>query len=363
MPTLAAWVHDWSPFLVRFTEGFGLRWYGLSYAAGFLAGWMIIRWFARRGLTPLPAHRVMDALTILVIGVVAGGRLGYVVFYEPSLLWTLSASPPWWGLLQLNRGGMASHGGIIGVIVASGVVARGFKTDVATGAGGREGKTSWLHVLDLTAIACTPGLGFGRLANFVNGELLGRIVTPPGTDGPWWSVRFPQEVLSGHEPALTAEQQGSLEGIVESVRLPTEGFEGGYERVLRLLQSGPREVRERLTTEVGPLLASRHPSQLYQAVADGLILGAVLWIVWWKPRRPGIVGAWFMIVYGVMRIATEVYRLPDAQFAQGRPLGLSRGQWLSVGMIAVGAVAIPVITRRGAAKMGGWGRRGAGVSP
>src|SRR5947207_12128457 len=118
-PTLAAWLHDISPFLLRFTPTFGLRWYGLAYATGFLIAWWWLRWMSKRGVTPLSPQRVSDAMLLLVLGVVVGGRLGYVLFYSHDLLWYFTSSFPWWGVLQLQKGGMASHGGMIGVIMAS----------------------------------------------------------------------------------------------------------------------------------------------------------------------------------------------------------------------------------------------------
>jgi prolipoprotein diacylglyceryltransferase len=103
-----------------------------------------------------------------------------------------------------------------------------------------------------------------------------------------------------------------------------------------------------------PLLTSRHPSQVYQAVAEGLVVGVVVWFVARVPRKAGVVMAWWLMVYGVLRVVTEVWRLPDAQFAEGRPLGLSRGQWLSVGMFVLGALVLVIAVRRGGEKMGGW---------
>src|SRR3954467_9215133 len=169
MPTLAAWVHDLSPFVLKFSDDFGIRWYGLSYAASFLIAWLLLRWLASRGATSIPRERAGDVILMGVAGVVIGGRLGYVFFYQPALLWTFSHTPPWWGVLAINQGGMASHGGMIGVITAAWLVSRGFKTPD----GQRVGRTSMLAVLDTFALLTPSGLLLGRLANFVNGELLG----------------------------------------------------------------------------------------------------------------------------------------------------------------------------------------------
>lgn len=351
-----AWVHDLSPWVLRISESFGIRWYGVSYVAGFAAGWLLLRMLAQRGLVRIPADRVLDAILILVAGVLVGGRLGYCLVYRPELLVDFSGSFPFWGVLQLTKGGMASHGGIVGVIIAAWWVSRGFKTE----SGERVGTCPVLHVTDAVALVGPIGLGLGRLANFINGELLGKIVARPGERGPWWSVRFPQELLSGHAPELTAAQQAELSRLVIVNRLgPNEPDALVIERLIERVQAGSVETAAQLE----PLLSARHPSQLYQAVAEGLVLSAVVWWVWRKPRVPGVVGAWFLISYGVLRVVTEVWRLPDAQFGgaglldAARPLGLSRGQWLSVGMVAAGAVLLVVVVRRGGERLGGWGRK------
>lgn len=338
---LAAWLHDWSPFIVEFGTGFGLRWYGTAYALGFLVAWLLLRWLSRRGVTPLSEQRITDAMLMICLGVVIGGRLGYVVFYEPSLLWTFTDSPPWWGLLQVNKGGMASHGGMIGVLVGCWLVARGTRSRN----GERMNEVPVRHMWDLCAFVTPPGLLFGRLANFINGELLGDIVARPGEAGPWWSVKFPQELFTGHAPVLSAEQQEALTKLLDKFRLPGQTDYGAYERMLHTLQSGAKAQAADLSAQLAPLLASRHPSQLYQAFAEGIVLWAALALVWLMPRKPGSIAAAFLIVYGVLRILTELYRLPDAQFVVQRYMGLSRGQWLSVAMIAGGLVMYACATR------------------
>lgn len=350
MPILAAYFHDLNP--IALDLGFiTLKWYGLAYATGFVFAWLILRWFAKRGVTPLSPLGITDAMLALVLGVVVGGRLGYVLVYKPQLLTEFSSSMPWWGVLDISRGGMASHGGIVGVILASFWVARrAERSDRTRG-------TSVLHVIDLTAIACTIGLGLGRVANFVNGELLGKIVAFPGQPAPWWTVRFPQEYLERNDMHLTPMQQLELVSIAEKYTPRSAGMGGdeAYESMLRLLHSGHFSAKHELIAQLTPLVSARHPSQLYQAFAEGILLTIVLWIIWRVPRKPGIVGAWFLIVYGVLRVITEFWRLPDVQFGEnGRPFGLSRGQWLSVAMVIVGAVAVWICSRRNVAKMGGW---------
>ncbi len=349
-PLIGAWFHTLSPYVYK-NNWVPLRWYGVSYALGFLVGWMLLKYLCKRGACLIPVERIGDAILIAVMGVVIGGRLGYVVFYEPALLARFDADFPWWGLLAINRGGMASHGGMIGVIIAAFVIARGFTTPT----GERLGKAPVLHILDNLALIAAPGLGLGRLANFINGELLGKIVADPGQPAPWWAVKFPQEIDSafmpdGHRPIPTPEQLAKLNDILQPFALPGRSFEETYQRVMERMWSGDTALAKALD----PLISARHPSQLYQAFTDGIVLLAITWFIARKPRRPGIVGCWFLISYGAMRIVTEFFRLPDAQLAVKRFGGLARGQWLSVGMIVVGVVALPIILRRARPMLGGW---------
>lgn len=354
MTILAAYFHDLNP--IALDLGFiTLKWYGLAYAAGFVYAWLLLRWFAKRGVTPLSPIGVTDAMLALVLGVVLGGRIGYLLVYKPELITEFSSSFPWWGALDISRGGMASHGGIVGVILASVWVARrAERTDGSRG-------TSVLHVIDLTAIACTVGLGLGRLANFVNGELLGKIVAYPGEKAPWWAVRFPQEYLERNDMNLSPVQQLELVSIAERYTARGGRVRGGdeaYEAMLQLLHSGHFSAKHELIAQLEPLVSARHPSQLYQALTEGLMLTVILWLLWRLPRKPGVVGACFLLSYGVMRIVTEFWRLPDVQFGNnGRPLGLSRGQWLSAAMVVAGMVAMWLCSKRNVAKMGGWWRR------
>jgi phosphatidylglycerol---prolipoprotein diacylglyceryl transferase len=315
MLTLASWMHDLSPFVWRFTPTFGIRWYGLAYVAGFIAGWFILSRLAKRGAISLPAERVGDFILGVVVGTIVGGRLGYELFTE------FSNAAPWWGLLAINQGGMASHGGMVGIIAACAIMARWWRLPT-------------LHLMDCLALVAPVGIFFGRLANFINGELLGKVVSGPGERGPWWAVKFPQELLERRD----LEQMKRLADAAPdlAVRLDAETIiqdDGKVSDAIERIQHGDRD----LAALIEPILNSRHPSQIYQAIAEGVVLGLVLVWVWRRKPSPGVVTAWFFIVYGVGRVITELWRLPDAQFgASGKIYGLSRGQWLSVGMVAVG---------------------------
>jgi len=352
MLTLASWLHDLDPFLVKFSADFGVRWYGLSYVAGFVVAYVIILMLARRGLTRIPPERALDALLWLVFGTIAGGRLGYVLVYEPGLLVEFTKQAPWWGAIAINKGGMASHGGMVGLALASWRISRGWR-----GSDGKVyGKCGVLSVMDVVALAALPGIFFGRIANFLNGELLGRVVTGYGQVGPWWAVRYPQEVTSRWEE-LPAEQR---DVVASAMGMPVAGrriepdtdlwyeFAGRYQSVVDHLRAGSVEAHALL----GPMLNARHPSQLYQAFAESLVVAVVVGLVWWRRGRAGLAAAGFLVTYGVMRVLTEFVRLPDPQFGDaGRIAGLSRGQWLSVAMVVVGVVLAVWVMRAG--KVGG----------
>lgn len=331
-----SWLHDLNPVVVQIAGSLAIRWYGLSYVAGFVLGWLILRTLAKRNKTPLTPDQVSDLLISVVAGVILGGRFGYALFYQPSLLWSFTPSAPWWGMLRINEGGMSSHGGMIGVVVA----AVWFYRRLARETPGS--RPSILHLLDLMGLAAPAGLLLGRLANFINGELLGRIVALPGAPGPWWAVKFPQELVSEHDsgrllpPEEAEKRAAALRDLLAQVRLPSDSDDRAILRLIDKVQHGSRELARGLE----PLVAARHPSQLYQAAAEGLVLGVVVWTVFRFSRRPGVVAAWWLMTYGVLRIATEFWRLPDGHLAVARIAGLSRGQWLSALMVLAGAAVL-----------------------
>jgi phosphatidylglycerol:prolipoprotein diacylglycerol transferase len=264
---------------------FALRWYALAYIAGILIGWRMVvmtvkstrLWLNNQPvMTP---NQIEDLLTWVILGVILGGRLGYVFFYQPSYYLQNPTE-----ILFVWQGGMAFHGGLIGVIVAGWI----FTT---------YHKIPKLSAADVMALGVPPGLLLGRLANFINAELWGR-----PTDAPW-GVAFPTQAA----------------------------------------QFCPDVVG----------LCTRHPSQLYEALLEGLILGALLlWLAWRRNayKTPGLIAGTFFAGYGFARFAVEFVRQPDAQFVSvGNPLGLAieaggygltMGQILSVPMILLGIYLI-----------------------
>jgi len=278
---------DISPEIYSF-EIFGLtlalRWYALAYIAGLLIGWrLILRLIATARLwpkgAPMQAEQVERLLTWVILGVIIGGRTGFVLFYQPGYY---LANPG--QILRVWEGGMSFHGGFLGVVVATLIFCR------------REA-IPMLSAADLMAVATPPGLLLGRIANFINAELWGRPTALP------WGVAFPSEAAQ------------SCPGVVG--------------------------------------ICARHPSQLYEAGLEGLVLGSLLLIIVWRRgwlARPGAVTGLFFAGYGAARFAVEFVRQPDAQFVTpGNPLGLAwqvggygltMGQALSLPMIAVGLYLI-----------------------
>jgi phosphatidylglycerol:prolipoprotein diacylglycerol transferase len=237
---------------------FTLRWYSLAYLAGIVLGYWHLSRMIRSPGAPMAQRHADDLFFYCTLGIILGGRLGYATFYAPEL-W---ADPG--ELIKLWNGGMSFHGGLIGTVVAIAWVSR-------------RGGLPFLRVTDYIAVCVPFGLLFGRLANFVNGELWGRVA---GSDVAWAMV-FP---------------------------------------------------------DGGPL--PRHPSQLYEAVLEGLVLMIVLLALFWKTRarfRPGLLVGLFTLGYGLARFWVEFYREPDAQLMEfAMRTGLSMGQWLTVPLMLIG---------------------------
>lgn len=244
-----------------------IRWYGLMYLIAFGLFFFLGRYRARRDAWRGVSDTLIDDLLFWgVLGVVLGGRFGYVLFYKPAYYLSnpLEALAVW-------HGGMSFHGGLLGVILAMWWI-------------GRKYQLGFLAVADFVAPLIPCGLAAGRMGNFINGELWGRVVAS-GADVPWAMV-----------------------------------FRGA-----------------------GPM--ARHPSQLYQFAMEGLLLFALLWIYSSKPRARGAVSAMFLIGYGVFRFIAENYREPD-DYLGLLALNLSMGQWLSLPMVLLGAVMFAWACRR-----------------
>ena len=331
-----SYLHRLDPFVFQITETIGLRWYGVAYIAGFFTAWLIFRWMAKWKLSTLRLESAGDLVFACVLGVLVGGRLGYGLFYDPSMFITFTSEFPWWEAVSIHHGGMSSHGGIVGVLVTFVVW-------------GRKNNVSALHLFDMGSICTTPGLLYGRLANFINGELWGNPLPKEAQiDSPWWSVKYPSEITDVWlvNPSQYTEQLDAVNTLQASVI----GGTSFYSNVVTQMIAGNNEVIQ----TVRPMLTAWYPSQLFQAIAEGPVLLVALVVLWWKPRRPGVISGWFLLLYGLMRICTETYRQPD----EGVELvvGLSRGQLLSVCMVVAGVAMALICAGRNPEKAGGFCR-------
>ena len=304
---LATYIHDLDPVLVKIWGPLQVRWYGLSYLAAFVAGYFILRSLARRRLWVVGEEATADFLTwAAVFGVFLGGRLGHVLFY--------TVADKGWGpvledplmVIRVWDGGMASHGGILGLFL--------FTLWYAW-----RRKLSWPGVGDGLVVAAPLGLFFGRMANFINGELYGR----PAGEGVSWAVKFPAAFFEQpEEGGRLAEAVAAAKGIDPQV-------------TSRNLVEAMRE-NEAAREAAGEFLLARHPSQIYEGVLEGLVLFAILWtirVVWKKAPHGFLTGAFF-IFYAVFRIFVENYRMPDAKLVLGG--AMTKGQFYSVFMVAIG---------------------------
>ncbi len=295
---LAYYLHNFDPFIFHITENIGPRWYGMAYVLAFVCSYALLRLLAKRGYADISPERVGDFITgCALLGVIVGGRLGYVFFYKPEML----RDPV--SILRVWEGGMSSHGGIFGILVFTFYFAR-------------RHRVSWTNLGDNLVVTAPIGLFFGRCANFINGELYGRAARLA------WAVQFPKELLDSPgetQQAITAcapidPSLNSAEAIVTAAH-----------------HAAP--VREALRAVLTP----RHPSQLYEAFFEGIVLFSILFFVRTRLRQPnGVLTGLFFILYAVFRIVLEAFREPDA----GLIAGFTRGQFFSFFLVAIGAVFV-----------------------
>ncbi len=267
----SAHAFDWNdlpikPVLVHW-KFLTIRWYSLAYLAGILLGWWYLLKLVSQPGSPMARRHADDMVFYATLGIILGGRLGYVIFYDPKVYLHDPIA-----ILRLWDGGMSFHGGVIGTSLGIFYLAR-------------KQHLSWLRIHDYVACCVPFGLFFGRIANFINGELWGRVTTLP------WGVIFP---TGGPDP--------------------------------------------------------RHPSELYEAALEGILLFLILWYAFWKTRaryEPGKLVGIFLLGYGLCRFLVEFIREPDQQLiAFTQATHLHMGQWLSLPMIFGGAWLIATAKKR-----------------
>ena len=310
---LASYLHDLDPVLFQFTEKIAIRWYGLAYVLAFVVAFLLLKKLSRHGRTTLPEAKLSDFITYTALfGVLLGGRLGYMLLYSFDAVLENPLT-----LFKLWEGGMSSHGGMIGITVFAWFYSR-------------KQRVSWTGLGDDLVLVAPIGLFFGRIANYINGELFGRVVE---SDHPW-AVRFPTE----------AKEQWFV---------PAKGYEGiVYPSGSLELAGSSREIVERsadnpeLAHFLSQALNPRHPSQLYEAFTEGLFIFLILLAMrlLWPKLRPGITTATFFLLYAPARIVCENYRLPD--FGHDPILGMTKGQFYSV-FLFLGGVVFLILALRG----------------
>ncbi len=266
---------NFDPVAVHFFGPLAIRWYALSYIVAFALFIWLGRRRIRQGNTVFTKTMLDDLLTWGVAGVIVGGRLGYILFYNFN---DYLAHPI--NIFKIWEGGMSFHGGFLGVLIAVFWFAK------------KRGLRFW-QVMDFVAPLVPTGLASGRIGNFINGELWGRVTDPNA----FWAMGFVQAQYEDHVLAMNNPQYAQW-----------------------LQQYG---------------MLPRHPSQLYQFALEGVLLFVIVWWFSRKPRPQGQVAMVFLGGYGVFRFIAEFARQPDSHLGL-LSLGLSMGQWLSVPMIVLG---------------------------
>ena len=294
----AYYLHDLNPIIFRIYDNVGPRWYGLAYVFAFVASYLLFLWLTKRGFADLPTERVGDFITgCALFGVIIGGRLGYVFFYRPEML----RAPL--SILRVWEGGMSSHGGMLGLLLFTLYYAH-------------RHKISWMNLGDNLVVTAPIGLFFGRCANFINGELYGRITHVP------WAMQFPKELLD--HPAEADRAIAKCIRIDPSLTTP--------DAIIEAVHRQPQ-----VAAALRSILTPRHPSQLYEAFFEGIVLFAILWLVRTRTRQPnGMLTGVFFILYALFRIVIENFREPDATLIGP----FTRGQFFSFFLIAIGVAFI-----------------------
>ena len=296
MHALAYYLHDLDPFIFRVSETVGPRWYGMAYVLAFMSGYALMLWLSKRGYADIPKNQVSDFITWgAVFGVMIGGRLGYVLFYKPEML----RDPL--SIVKIWEGGMSAHGGIIGLVL--------FTLYYSW-----RHKLAWTNLGDNLCVVAPLGLFFGRCANFINGELYGRPTNVA------WAVQFPKELLETGDTAQVERAVELARAIDPALTSP--------QAIVAALETNPQ-----IDDVLRAVLTPRHPSQIYEALLEGALLFAILWLVRTRTRQPnGVITGLFLGGYAIFRMIAEQFREPDASM-----IGVfTRGQFYSIFLVILG---------------------------
>ena len=282
------------PVLVTLPGGLELRWYGLAYLAAFVVAERVLHRLARAGRFPATPRELWDLVSLIIVGVLVGGRLGEALFHTPRLLLEPLS------LLKFWEGGRSFHGGLLGAAVAIVVYMR---------AKGR----SVLAAADGVALATLPGLFFGRVANFINGELYGRVAGSHAL----FKTRFPTDPLA-----------------LEALGLDGASRRAQEEGVLRAFREGQWDA-------IAERVPYRHATQLYEALGESLLVGVLSYVAYRvvKPRRAagdGLFFGLFLMIHGLTRLLTDWLREPGAALFAS----VTSGQVLSCAMLVAGAAIV-----------------------
>ena len=301
----AYYLHNLDPFIFRLWDNVGPRWYGMAYVLAFVFAYLLLRVLSKRGYLDLPQSALGDFVTwVALFGVMIGGRLGYVFFYKPEML----RDPL--SILRVWEGGMSSHGGIIGVVVFTLIYSR-------------RHKLPWTNPGDNLCVVAPIGLFLGRCANFINGELYGRVASVS------WAVQFPKELFDPGNAAEADRALAACQQIDPSLK--------SVEAIVEAVRTNPK-----IADVLRPILTPRHPSQLYEAALEGIVLFGILWFVRTRFRTPnGFITGVFLVVYSILRIIVENFREPDASLVGP----LTRGQFFSLFTVVIG-IAFIVVAKR-----------------
>jgi phosphatidylglycerol:prolipoprotein diacylglycerol transferase len=334
----------WDPVLLDLPGPIDIRWYGLMYIVAFVCAHLIFSRLARRGFLPVSMQAVGDLIVYCVLGTILGGRLGYAIFYDHGLSDPLK-------LIRIWEGGLSFHGGLVGVCLGLTLFWMRHQKELAGLSIGR--------LLDSAALAVTPGILAVRCANFVNGELYGRVTDSAS----FLAMRFPTDETAArllHLDLLRdyggkrAEELGVLVAygkrpIADLLALlpPKDPSGGDWSFLAKALDWNA--VKEQVPF--------RYPSQLFEAAGEGLLTGLVLFATWRltrsRPLGAFTYGGIFLVMYGVVRFLIENLRQPDRQFRKEGDdlgtvlLGLTMGQTLCVAMIVAGVMMLIAGIKKG----------------